>query len=71
MTGSRWAAGLLSASVFIAVHIGSWGYAHLIVVAIGAILTPLYLQRRDLGSNMVAHFLADFVGFMLARLQSA
>lgn len=70
LTGSRWAAGLLSSGVFIAVHIGSWGYAQLIVVAFGAaILTLLYLWRRDLASNMVAHFLADFVGFMLARLQ--
>lgn len=70
LTGSRWAAGLLSAGVFIAVHIGSWGYAQLIVVAFGAaILTLLYVWRRDLASNMVAHFFADFVGFMLARLQ--
>ena len=72
LTGSRWAAGLLSAGVFIAVHVGSWGYAQLIVVAFGAaILTMLYIWRRDLASNMIAHFLADFVGFMLARLQGA
>ncbi|MEG3122595.1 CPBP family intramembrane glutamic endopeptidase [Sphingomonas sp. GB1N7] len=70
LTGSRWAGALLSAAAFIAVHISSWGYAQLIVVAFGAaILTALYLYRRDLGSNMLAHFLTDFVGFMLARLQ--
>jgi hypothetical protein len=31
----------------------------------GAILTGLYLLRRDLGSNMIAHFLTDGVGFLL------
>ena len=72
LTGSRWIAGLASAGAFIAVHISGWGYAQLIVVAFGAlILTLLYIRRRDLASNMLAHFLADFVGFMLARLQGA
>ena len=72
LTGSKWIAGLASAAAFIAVHISAWGYAQLIVVAFGAlILTVLYIRRRDLASNMLAHFLADFVGFMLARLQGA
>jgi membrane protease YdiL (CAAX protease family) len=72
LTGSVWAAGIVSAAVFIAVHLGSWGYAQLIVVAFGAAtLTVLYSVRRDLPSNMLAHFLTDFVGFMLARLQGA
>jgi membrane protease YdiL (CAAX protease family) len=72
LTASRWAAGLISAAVFIAVHIGSWGFPQLIVVGFGAlILTLLYVVRRDLGSNILAHFLTDFIGFMLARLQGA
>lgn len=72
LIGSRTIAAIGSAAAFIAVHIGSWGYAQLIVVAFGAlILTLLYLWRRDLGSNMVARFLTDFIGFMLARLQGA
>jgi membrane protease YdiL (CAAX protease family) len=70
LTGSKWIAGALSTAAFIAVHIGSWGYPQLIVVSFGAlILTALYLLRRDLASNMFAHFLTDFVAFMLARLQ--
>jgi membrane protease YdiL (CAAX protease family) len=72
LTGSIWVAAGLSAAVFVAVHISSWGYAQLIVVGFGAvILTLLYLFRRDLVSNMLAHFLTDFIGFMLARLQGA
>jgi uncharacterized protein len=72
LTGSKWVAAVVSAAIFIAVHIGSWGYAQLIVVSFGAaILTFLYLLRRDLASTMLAHFLTDFIGFMLARLQGA
>ncbi len=72
LTGRKWLAGVVSATIFIAVHISSWGYAQLIVVAFGAlILTTLYLWRRDLASNILAHFLTDLVGFMLARLQGA
>lgn len=72
LAGSKWLAGAISAVVFVAVHLGSWGYAQLIVVGFGAaILTLLYLFRRDLASNMLAHFLTDFVGFMLARMQGA
>lgn len=70
LTGRRWLAGLLSAAVFVAVHISGWGYAQLIVVALGAtILTLLYLARRDLASNMLAHFLTDFIAFLATRLQ--
>jgi hypothetical protein len=46
--------------------------SQLIVVGFGAvILTELYLLRHDLASNMLAHFLTDFIGFLLARLQGA
>jgi membrane protease YdiL (CAAX protease family) len=72
LSGSKWLAATVSAAAFIAIHISSWGYSQLIVVAFGAlILSLLYLFRRDLASNMGAHFLTDFVGFMLARLQGA
>jgi len=43
-----------------------WGWAHLIVAAFGgAVLTVLYLYRRDLACNMVAHLITDGVGFLL------
>lgn len=72
LTGRPAVAALGTAAIFIAVHISTWGYAQLIVVAFGAlILTLLYLWKRNLGSNMIAHFLTDFIGFMLARLQGA
>jgi membrane protease YdiL (CAAX protease family) len=67
LTGRRSLAALISLGAFTFAHLGYWGWAHLIVVAVvGAILTALYLWRRDLTSNMIAHFLTDAVGFLLA-----
>ena len=67
LSGRRSLAALISLGAFTFAHLGYWGWAHLIVVAVvGAILTALYLWRRDLASNMIAHFLTDAVGFILA-----
>lgn len=51
--------------------LGHWtgGAANiLIALVIGGILTAFYLWRRDLPSNMLAHFLVDFVPNVLPRL---
>ncbi|MEO6748647.1 MAG: CPBP family intramembrane glutamic endopeptidase [Casimicrobiaceae bacterium] len=64
LTGSKWIAFVVSAVVFILAHLAGWGGAQLIVVTFGAvILGLLYLWRRDLVCNMVAHFLVDAVSF--------
>jgi membrane protease YdiL (CAAX protease family) len=66
ITRLRWLAALISLTSFTFAHVSGWGWAHLMVAAFGgAILTGLYLLRRDLASNMVAHFLTDGVGFLL------
>jgi membrane protease YdiL (CAAX protease family) len=66
ITRLRWLAALISLTAFTFAHLSGWGWAHLMVAAFGgAILTGLYLLRRDLASNMVAHFLTDGVGFLL------
>jgi uncharacterized protein len=63
----RWLAAALSLAAFTYAHIGFWGWTHLIVAAFGGLtLTALYLWRRDLASNMIAHFFTDAVGFLLA-----
>jgi len=65
-TRLRWLAALISLTAFTLAHLSGWGWAHLMVAGFGgAILTGLYLLRRDLGSNMIAHFLTDGVGFLL------
>jgi len=43
----------------------------MIVVAFGTIIfVGLYLWRRDLPCVMIAHILADMIGFTLARIQT-
>jgi uncharacterized protein len=51
--------------------LGHWtgGWANiLIALVLGGILTAFYLWRRDLVSNMFAHFLVDFVANVLPAL---
>ncbi len=64
--GSRWGAAAISFVAFTVEHLGYWGWAHLMIAGFGGvILTGLYLWRRDLGANMIAHLLTDAVGFLL------
>jgi membrane protease YdiL (CAAX protease family) len=64
--GSRWGAAVISFVAFTLEHLGYWGWAHLMIAGFGGvILTGLYLWRRDLGANIIAHLLTDAVGFLL------
>jgi hypothetical protein len=69
ITGLLWLAGLISVVAFTYAHLSYWGWAHLIVAGYGGlVLTVMYLWRRDLASNMIAHFLTDAVGFLLGAV---
>lgn len=71
LTRSRWLAAGVSIIAFTATHLAYWGPAQLIVVVFGAIIFALlYLWRRDLVTNMIAHFIADAVGFAMAAAAS-
>jgi len=66
LSGRRWIGALAALVLFTLAHIGYWGWSHLIVAACGGlVLTALYLLRRDLTSNVVAHWLTDAVAFLL------
>jgi membrane protease YdiL (CAAX protease family) len=66
LTRLRWLAALISLTAFTQAHLSAWGWAHLMIAGFGGlVLTALYLLRRDLASNMVAHFLTDAVGFLV------
>lgn len=66
LTGRTWVAALVSWAVFTIAHLSSWGWAQLIVAGYGGlVLTALYLWRRDLWCNIVAHFIGDGLGFLL------
>ncbi len=71
LSGSKWLAFAISAIAFTLVHLSSWAVSQLIVVAFGAVIMGLlYLWKRDLVMVMIAHCLADVVGFALAALQT-
>lgn len=64
-TGRRWIGAVLSLAAFTVAHLAGWGAAHLIFVAFaGGMLTILYLWRRNLWANMLAHWITDGLGFL-------
>jgi uncharacterized protein len=53
--------------------VGHWtgGWANIVIaLALGAILSAFYLWRRDLVTNIIGHFLVDFVANVVPRLFS-
>ncbi len=65
ITGRRWVAAAVSCLAFTLAHLSYWGWAHLLVAGFGGVvLTGLYLARRDLGCNMLAHLGTDAIGFL-------
>lgn len=67
ITGMRSVAAVISLLAFTFAHLSYWGWAHLLVAGFGgALLTGLYLLRRDLSCNMIAHLLTDAIGLFAA-----
>jgi membrane protease YdiL (CAAX protease family) len=67
LTGRKGYASIISLEIFVLLHLGSWPPGHLIYVAIaGGALTLLYVRRRDLICNIVAHVLTDSAAFLAA-----
>lgn len=65
-SGSRLLAGSLTWAAFTYAHLSTWGAAQLIVAGYGGLLlTVLYLWRRNLWVNMIAHWMADGIGFLV------
>ena len=66
LTGSRAMAAVVTWAAFTYAHLGGWGAAQLIVAGYGGVLlTVLYIWRRNLWANMLAHWIADGAGFLL------
>jgi uncharacterized protein len=65
LTGLRWLAAVISVTAFTLAHLEYWGWAHLLIAGFaGCLLTGLYIWRRDLACNMIAHLLTDGIGFL-------
>jgi membrane protease YdiL (CAAX protease family) len=62
LTGRRWLAAGLPLIPFVLAHVGPWGWSHVFVAAFGgAMLTWLYLLRRNLLASILAHCIVDAV----------
>jgi membrane protease YdiL (CAAX protease family) len=67
--GSKWLAAVATVAAFTLAHVPAVGISHLAPVGIASILvTLLYLWRRDLILNMVAHATVDAVGLLLVPI---
>jgi membrane protease YdiL (CAAX protease family) len=67
-TGSRLWSIATPLAIFAAFHYRQGPAGILIALVLGAILTALYLRRRDVVACAIAHFLADFPNVLLAIL---
>jgi len=67
LTGNYSIAGLLSLLIFTASHAGLYGFSRSLIIPclVGAVLTGLYLWRRNLPACMLMHFLMDGLFLLL------
>lgn len=67
LTGKRWLAGLLSLILFTFSHAGLYGMSATLIVPalVGAVLTGLYLWRRNLPACILMHAIMDGI-FIIA-----
>lgn len=67
LTKSMTAACVLSWFVFTIEHVGPWGWSHVILAGFGGlVLTLLYVWRRNLWCNIIAHFIVDGAALLAA-----
>jgi membrane protease YdiL (CAAX protease family) len=61
LTKSKWIAGLVPLIMFMLVHL-SWGVGHLLFIFVaGGLLTLMYVSKRNLALNIIAHFTVDVI----------
>jgi membrane protease YdiL (CAAX protease family) len=67
---NRYWASIIPLLIFGFAH-GINGWANVVLaLALGAVLTAVYLWRRDLVANMIGHFLIDLISVLLPRFLS-
>lgn len=66
LLGSKWLAGLVTVLCFAFAHIPAVGLDHILpVLIISIFITLLYLWRRDLVLNMIAHATVDAISLLV------
>ncbi len=69
LTGSPLLAALATFALFTLAHLSGGGWGQVVIAAYGGlILTVLYAWRRNLWSNVIAHWLTDAAAFILLPL---
>jgi membrane protease YdiL (CAAX protease family) len=64
--GGKWVAAAITLGLFTLAHASAVGIAHLLpILIVSTLVTLLYLWRRDLLLNMVAHSTIDAIGLLL------
>jgi membrane protease YdiL (CAAX protease family) len=68
LTGSPWPGALLSLIAFVAFHLQGWNLGHVVgvVLPLGAVMTGLYLWRRNLLFMIMTHFVLDLPIVLIA-----
>jgi membrane protease YdiL (CAAX protease family) len=67
---NRYWAGVIPLLIFGFGHVTN-GWANVVLaLALGAVLTAVYLWRRDLVANMIGHFMIDSISVLLPRFPS-
>jgi len=67
LLNNKWAAAAVTLAIFTLGHIPAVGLAYLApVLIVSTLITLLYLWRRDLVVNMIAHATVDGIGLLLA-----
>jgi membrane protease YdiL (CAAX protease family) len=68
LTKSKWIAGLVPLIMFMLVHL-SWGIGHLLFIFVaGGLLTLMYISKRNLALNIIAHFTVDVIALAVMPL---
>ena len=68
ITGKLWRGALLSLAAFVAFHLEEWNLGHVVgvVLPLGAVMTGLYLWRRNLVFMIITHFVLDLPIVLIA-----
>jgi uncharacterized protein len=68
LTGQLWPGALLSLAAFVAFHLEGWNLGHVVgvVLPLGAVMTGLYLWRRNLIFMIITHFFLDLPIVLIA-----
>src|SRR3712207_9085630 len=68
LTGRPWPGPLISLAAFVAFHLQGWNLGHVVgvVLPLGAIMTGLYVWRRNLLFVVITHALIDLPLFLIA-----